>query len=679
MKDELETVIEENTNLCLNLDEQSRIIQDRNRQLKRTSSREIYWREKCQKLNYDERIYTEDDMITKHMTIAGLEKQVKDKNKQIKELNERLSELEVENCKLKKTKEAIIFDEESKTYSTDAHLCVYSLLNCNVAFEQIGQVMSAVLNLVNIQPNKLPSVGTIHNWSIERGLISKKQTADLVTKENTTLHSDETSKYGTKWGAFATRDDDGCYTLLGLQEMATKSSDDTLDTFKNILKDIESVSSDGVGNKILFNIKNTMSDRASTEKKFNELLKDYRNSILPEVFNNYDSFCEEEKIAYSKMNNFFCGLHTLVHLAETAQKTLLETEKLHFNNDIPKLNKHFDKPSQPGTIRLIHTSCKAFARRGDAKNGCHSNFLTFLSDTLKKEKMSFPLQPLKGNRFNILFTNAGQIYYFLNHMCEFLDKTPNLNLLLASVLHDLKEDFFVAGCKALGLVSKLITTPFWNVLENNEISISMFNDRLIILADYLKHASSHIEDFICGKMMLYDDVPVKEDKIYKYLLESSEIDKHVIVILSVMLPAFAQLIKNHYKEHLPGGALVNLNLIQTKSVDKHNKFPERVFSYVDHLLSCKPNINTITMESHITFSLNKTSEWLAEHSNAHEIITQSRKEVKNEKIKFKQREENIHAKRLEKQLEDFKKKENMERRRIAKLEKETLDMTFYGL
>lgn len=48
-----------------------------------------------------------------------------------------------------------------------------------------------------------------------------------------------------------------------------------------------------------------MSDRASTEKKFNELLQDYRNSILPEAFNNYASFCEEEKIAYSKMNIFF--------------------------------------------------------------------------------------------------------------------------------------------------------------------------------------------------------------------------------------------------------------------------------------------------------------------------------------------------------------------------------------
>ena len=65
VKDQLETVIEENTILSQTLDQKSRVIEDRNRQLKRTSSREIYWREKCQKLNDDEKTYTEDEMIVK--------------------------------------------------------------------------------------------------------------------------------------------------------------------------------------------------------------------------------------------------------------------------------------------------------------------------------------------------------------------------------------------------------------------------------------------------------------------------------------------------------------------------------------------------------------------------------------------------------------------------------------
>ncbi|WAQ95681.1 hypothetical protein MAR_028371, partial [Mya arenaria] len=143
--------------------------------------------------------------------------------------------------------------------------------------------------------------------------------------------------------------------------------------------------------------------------------------------------------------------------------------------------------------------------------------------------------------------------------------------------------------------------------------------------------------------------------------------------------AFAILIQRQYGDHLPGGKHEELNEIETASVDKHNKFPERVFSYVDHILSSKPNISTLTMESHVTFSLNKTSAWLSKQDNADEIIKQRRREVHNEKKKFKQREESIRAKRLEKQSEQFRKKEELERKRVDKLEKETNDMTFYGL
>ena len=145
------------------------------------------------------------------------------------------------------------------------------------------------------------------------------------------------------------------------------------------------------------------------------------------------------------------------------------------------------------------------------------------------------------------------------------------------------------------------------------------------------------------------------------------------------MQAFQNLIQRQYGDHLPGGKHTNLNEAETASVDKHNKFPERVFSYVDHILASKPNISTLTMESHVTFSLNKTSEWLAQQKNANEIIKESRKEVRNEKLKFKQREELIRVKRLEKQNEDFRKKEELERKRIEKLERETNDMTYYGL
>lgn len=83
--------------------------------------------------------------------------------------------------------------------------------------------------------------------------------------------------------------------------------------------------------------------------------------------------------------------------------------------------------------------------------------------------MSLPLQPLRGNRFNILFTNAGHVYFLRHKIIELLNKTSNSNGLLQSVLHDLETPFFISGCKALGLISKYITTPLWRVIENKDV------------------------------------------------------------------------------------------------------------------------------------------------------------------------------------------------------------------
>ena len=254
-----------------------------------------------------------------------------------------------------------------------------------------------------------------------------------------------------------------------------------------------------------------------------------------------------------------------------------------------------------------------------------------------------------------------------------------MNGLLQSVLKDLKTPFFIAGCKALGLISKIITTPLWKVIESKNISISMMSERYLALLTFLNDSVENLEEFIKGELVLYNDIPVKKDQVYKYLVQSSEYDGDVVLILSVIIPALSKLIKRQYGDHLPGGKYEFINPECTASVDKHNKFPERVFSYVDHVLAAKPNIKTLALESQITFSLNKTSEWLSDQDNINEIIKQSRSSVKAERMRFKQREQMILAKRIEKQEEDFQKKIEQERRRIERLEKETADMLFYGL
>ena len=50
---------------------------------------------------------------------------------------------------------------------------------------------------------------------------------------------------------------------------------------------------------------------------------------------------------------------------------------------------------------------------------------------------TLPLSPFRGNRFNILFSNARHLFFLRRQMVEYLGDTDH-NLLLKCVLHDLK-------------------------------------------------------------------------------------------------------------------------------------------------------------------------------------------------------------------------------------------------
>ena len=82
-----------------------------------------------------------------------------------------------------------------------------------------------------------------------------------------------------------------------------------MDTFKQILWDLDKVYYDPNNNltsqNVLFNIHNTMSDRAATEAKFNELLEAYREEILPEMIKDWKNLSEELHSNLTRLNNFF--------------------------------------------------------------------------------------------------------------------------------------------------------------------------------------------------------------------------------------------------------------------------------------------------------------------------------------------------------------------------------------
>ena len=125
----------------------------------------------------------------------------------------------------------------------------------------------------------------------------------MSREKNTTLLTDETSKFGDKYMGYHTADSHGNMYVLGLREIETKSAQDTLTTYRAILDDIAERSkcvNNEASTKILVNTVATMSDRAATEVKFNELLRTYRE-VLPMIIEGYDDMSPADKAPLDSM------------------------------------------------------------------------------------------------------------------------------------------------------------------------------------------------------------------------------------------------------------------------------------------------------------------------------------------------------------------------------------------
>lgn len=214
-----------------------------------------------------------------------------------------------------------------------------NLTDLKVPNEKVGAVIKEVMKLCGKTPNAVPSAATVKRVVDSKLSVSHKQISDVLKiKKNTSLYTDETSKFGKSIQTYVLTDEEQNSYILGLREMFNKSGQSTLDTLNEILSDIilhcykkEKENQMNPGYSILANIRDTMSDRASTEKTFNNLLEEFRSTILPEIVDNWNDLDDIEKKLCSKLNNFFCGLHLLVGMADSCETSIKKFE-IEFND-----------------------------------------------------------------------------------------------------------------------------------------------------------------------------------------------------------------------------------------------------------------------------------------------------------------------------------------------------------
>ena len=174
-----------------------------------------------------------------------------------------------------------------------------------------------------------------------------------------------------------------------------------------------------------------MSDRHIVQKNFNELLESYRYEILPDVISSWNDLSSEEQQQVSSLNNFFCGLHMIVGMADTTASVLCQWESTTVTATAG--SGVIVRKSESGTVRLVRTACKALSKHGSEQSGVYQPFTTFL---LSHGVSRNPLASFKGNRFNILFYDAGALFYIAEFVKKFFhDVWQTPNQLLRAVLY----------------------------------------------------------------------------------------------------------------------------------------------------------------------------------------------------------------------------------------------------
>ena len=263
-------------------------------------------------------------------------------------------------------------------------------------------------------------------------------------------------------------------------------------------------------------------------------------------------------------------------------------------------------------------------------------------------------------------------------------QTPNQ--LLRAVCSDMQVPEYLAGCRALGLINKVVTGPLWRVLESSDISILEMNGYYQTLITHIDLWSLDASELLHGEAVLYPDFPPTEDAIWHHLIApaSSENDATTQEIIQLIFHAFSVLLTRLVSDHLPGGVYDNPSAqleVETGSAPNTNVISERDFAKLDRLLREKPNASTLTLEAMVLFSNNKTAQWLNSKPQAEvKVLLQKPRKVAPE---FKQLYKERRKQMLEGRAQLLQAKQHAlqaaQEKSLRRKEQLTKEILHYGL
>ena len=381
---------------------------------------------------------------------------------------------------------------------------------------------------------------------------------DLESVLGNTIHGDGTTKYHRHYQSFQVTTQEGQSLSVGLLETAGQDAETIFNCWKDRVAEIANATCGSVSSsetlkkttdQLLVSIKNSMSDQCATNGVFNSLLSELRKDVLPNVIANWETFTEPQKESFIDMGNFFCKVHPLITFAEDCNKILLKFETACLEN---YKSKHvLLYPSESGAVRLIRTACSAFQKRGHQAAGQSEDFLAYLDELGEK----LYLIQMEGNQFNVIFHNGAAVYYHLSHLKNYIQNKSQKNRLISAVLEDSQNPVYVAGVRALGIISKLITGLYFRIVGEVQ-SVLDLNPHLLQLQLSLQKLSKDASPLLEAEPIFSEDiVMINKDSMFEELFKPLEPKLQILTqqALELMCGSVLLVLERQCQDQLPGG------------------------------------------------------------------------------------------------------------------------------
>jgi hypothetical protein len=545
---------------------------------------------------------------------------------------------------------------DHRQYSPETWRCIMKLRNLNVPQEKVGDVMSAVSEMLRFRLSAVPSSTTVRRSDTANLVLGRAHIASLfdeilalgdidLSQDNLTLYSDETTKNSKKIQTYCigTPINPKKPINLGIVEVADKSANNQLKELERLLKQIGYESKyEDFANKIFILLKNSVSDQAHTQGLFNSLIENKKEEIFSRLVEDWDNADEEVKAEFIKINRIYCQMH----IANNLTPVILANLAVH-EESITGIK---TSDGSPKVFKLINECARYFGERASAHYPVYGYWMTYagIKNIDKPSLMSF-----LGHRYNVVFDLAFDIFRLKNHILDFLgNDMENLNESLRNIKSMLTDEVVICQLQILALLGVTVTANLLH-LANKAAHVLETVDSIQFLLNWIKNGIDDLSIIFTGQIpMLFDTFEV-DMSVYNDLISNNIDNIHLLSgMQSTLITSFDFLNQNFAPFIGEGYYAKNKDRLwnEMKSAQKSNICSESAFGMADWLFKTKPNMSMIRRQSLLVTIKNNTMTWLSTltESVQLELIEKCRKKGPNAMEEFQRKVAELNAQKVQK-------------------------------